>query len=179
MDIEQCFKRWRERPCICGSPDWEQCSHGATQFRGHPSTVDPYAQWIRENLPSSQDGITHIDDDHVVGNFQDHRLGYNTIVSVKSHGKGFGDKEVLTMQRHMEQPRRCVHLSMDGNTPGKLNHYPVTDDGAPERIRLSRRIIWQEQVGREIVKEYELTEGQLVRALLHNWWDLLKVATNV
>jgi hypothetical protein len=170
MDIEDCFRHWKKRPCICGSDNWEECSHGATQFRGHPSKVEPYAQWARENLPSSRQGITHIDDDHVIGNFQSHWLGFNTIVSLKTHGKEFGDKERLTMQRHLDQPRRCIHLSMDGNTPGQLKHYPVTVDGAPEPIRVSSRILWQKQVGDELRAEIEITEKQLVKGLLLSWW---------
>ena len=139
--------------------------------------MDPYAQWARENLPSSSNGVTHIDDDHVVGNFQDHWLGFNTIVSLKSHNKTYGHKEKLTMQRHMDNPVRCVHLTLDGNTPGKLKHYPVTNDGAPEAIRVSTKIIWHEQVGTDIVADRELTEEQLVAGLLHRWWSVANVAS--
>ena len=164
-----------ERLCICGQP-WDQAKHRGTMrrehrhvWRGHPTMIDPWSQWVRENLPT--DHFVRCGDDGVMYSYRDNgSIVQAVLVEVKTHGRTLGtkDQQILDyVEMHALEP---IAVLLDGNVPSRLNHYPVShrpladEHPAPEPVHVSTTVRVRSRLTNGVVSVAELVELLTVAA---------------
>jgi hypothetical protein len=133
------------RCCVCDVV-WSDPLHlaqvdrdcGGSVWRGNLGQLIPYRQWVRENFPSSRDGVTVAGDDGFLRFFSDEDpIGVVCPWEWKTFGKPLDRPTAHTFAAFREGAvlEPVVIRLIGGNTPGPLLHYPSPCDccGLPER----------------------------------------------
>jgi hypothetical protein len=120
---------WR---CICGL-GWEAIEHlrrlslTGGRWRGNPSSLDPWDQWCRENLPAGKAGIVYSADDGILRSFTEPgSLGCWAKVEHKGRAAKLGRADLDTL-RAVSAPGRALHplvVTSDADVPTALYHWP-------------------------------------------------------
>lgn len=121
--------------CVCGLP-WFAPEHlrrlslTGGMWRGHPSQIDPWAQWVREQLPHSRNGVVYAADDGYLRCFDPTRrddLGECAKIEAKSHFNGdIPHKDIQTLRAITNGVTlRPLVVTFDGAVPTHLTHWPT------------------------------------------------------
>lgn len=128
----------REWQCICGL-EWSEVEHvrrlsiTGGRWRGRASSLDPWDQWCRENLPAGHNGVVYCADDGILRTFDPtvrDDLGLWCKVEAKARLAEASSADRHTLRAVCRgRALRPLIVRYDADVPTPLRHWPVACGG--------------------------------------------------